>query len=143
LDADAFTTPPHLIVDAQEGPSPDDALVVTPSAALSDSPVRSTAPDAVLTFSEGFRSITGADFTQPIFDGRSDNPADHLINLDADSMERIPDVRVYFWAVGDCLRSFGTETASKHTLEEARLYDDVVVREGREHIRACRDRNIG
>jgi hypothetical protein len=90
-----------------------------------------------------WRSITGADWSQPIFDGRSKNTKDHLIELDDSSMERIPDVRAYFWAVGDGLSWQKSRTACQHTLEEARIYDDKVVREGREHIKKCRDKGVG
>jgi hypothetical protein len=68
---------------------------------------------------------------------------DHLIELDNDSMERIPDVRAYFWEVGDDMRQPGGSEARFHTTEEAKIYDNQVVREGREYIRKCRDENIG
>ena len=51
--------------------------------------------------------ITGADFTLPLFDGLSDDPKDYLIDLDTPSMERCPDVRVYFWMVGDEVQRVG------------------------------------
>jgi hypothetical protein len=110
-----------------------------------ESAAGSSATPEVISYCLRFRSITGADHSQPVFDGRSKNPNDHLINLDDDSMERIPDVRVYFWAVGDALRGTDSEgeVTSKHTLEEAITYDNLVVREGREHVRSCRDQGLG
>jgi hypothetical protein len=47
--------------------------------------------------------VTGADTSQPFFDGSSKEPSDHLIELDDSSMERLPDVRVYFWSIGRTL----------------------------------------
>jgi hypothetical protein len=85
--------------------------------------------------------IIGGDFTLPLFDGRSDNPVDHIIDLDTDSMERCPDVRVYFWMMG--LRvlkgdMWGFEepgTTDRPTDANLRLeYDDKVVKMGREYL---------
>jgi hypothetical protein len=88
------------------------------------------------------RSITGADLSRPIFDGTSAVLSDHLIDLDSDAMETALDVRVYFWMIGERLREFAEDSKS-HTLEEARVYDEAVVKEGREYVKACRERGAG
>jgi hypothetical protein len=87
------------------------------------------------------RSITGADLSIPIFDGKSVNPNDHLIDLDTDSMETALDVRCYFWMLGDLLHDDVNPLA--HTLEEAKVYDNQVVREGRLRLKAARDAGQG
>lgn len=66
-----------------------------------------------------------------------------MIELNDSSMERIPDVRAYFWAVGESLDKQKTRPAHQQTPEEARIYDEKVVREGREHIKKCRDEGLG
>jgi hypothetical protein len=100
-----------------------------------------------ITIEPGFglsRSITGADLTLPIFDGTSTDPSQCLIELDNDCMEKFADVRLYFWCVGSSFETYAQQSAAvKHTLEEARAYDDKVVREGRLHVKACREQGIG
>jgi len=93
----------------------------------------------------------GADLTLPIFDGLSLDPKDHLIDLETDSMERCVDVRVYFWQVGDMLRTMDEDPDSESQLDfespddpESRLeYDSKLVREGREHLRDCMAKGEG
>jgi len=103
--------------------------------------------DEAITIEPGFglsRSITGADLTLPIFDGTSTDPSQCLIELDNDSMEKFADVRLYFWCVGNSFKTYAQRSAAvKHTLEEARAYDDQVVREGRLHVKACREQGTG
>jgi hypothetical protein len=88
------------------------------------------------------QGVTGADPSLPTFDGSSTNPDDHLIQLDDDSMETAPDVRVYFWLVGLCHRGNQREPPPP-TLGERELWDDVLVREGREYLRQARAEGKG
>jgi hypothetical protein len=90
--------------------------------------------------------ITGADLTLPIFDGLSTNPADHLIELETDSMEKYPDVRVYFWLVGDWderarLDQHFPERSQNY--EERLKEDERLVKAGRELLRQSRARGEG
>ena len=85
--------------------------------------------------------ITGGDFTLPLFDGRSDNPVDHTIDLDNDSMERCPDVRIYFWNIGQRVLkrdTWGFEDPGTDRPTDPSLrveYDDKLVKMGREYLR--------
>jgi hypothetical protein len=88
------------------------------------------------------QGITGADFTQPLFDGTSMNPHDHLIDIDTPSMETCPDVRVYFYLIGECFDVLaGIERPEDH---EGRIKHDArVVRAGREYLKYCRSLGAG
>jgi hypothetical protein len=85
--------------------------------------------------------ITGADLTLPIFDGTSANPHDHLIDLDTPSMESCPDVRVYFALVGSVITKDNLSPPKDHA--ERVLSDARLVRQGREYLKAARDRGDG
>lgn len=85
--------------------------------------------------------MTGADLTLPVFDGTSTNPNDHLIDLDTPSMETCPDVRVYFHYVGELTGKDGV-MPSKDPAERI-AYDAKRVRQGREYLKAARDRGEG
>jgi hypothetical protein len=94
--------------------------------------------------------ITGADYTLPIFDGLSTNPADHLIDLDTDSMERYPDVRVYFWTIGEKVLKYDhwgypqPPDRERPTYPEARKkYDDKLVKMGRKYLQESRLKKEG
>ena len=93
--------------------------------------------------------ITGSDFTLPLFDGLSTNPADHLIDLDTDSMERCPDVRAYFWSVGEAVirREEGnvmvSSTPRPTDLDRCLEYDDNLVKVGRRHLCESKIRKEG
>ena len=85
-----------------------------------------------------------------MFDGLSTNPADHLIDLDTDSMERCPDVRVYFWTIGERVLKFekwGYEQPAgfeRPTDPEGREeYDNRLVTMGRKHLQESRIRKEG
>jgi hypothetical protein len=94
--------------------------------------------------------ITGIDPDLPLFDGLSTDPADHLIDLDTDSMERCPDVRVYFWTIGNKV-----QRQKQHDLKEPDIerpvdspkplieYDDKLVKSGREYLRQSREKKQG
>jgi len=114
----------------------DESSIPTPSG-------RILPTQEVITISENgmYRSITGADLSRPTFDGRSTNPAEHLIDLDTDGMETALDVRGYFWFLGDFLHK--DVEPLDHTLEEAIAYDNQVVREGRLRLKAARDNGQG
>ena len=88
------------------------------------------------------QGLTGADFTLPLFDGTSVNPHDHLIDIDTPSMETCPDVRVYFYRIGECFDVIaGIERPEDH---EGRIkYDARVVRAGREYLKHCRTLGVG
>lgn len=85
--------------------------------------------------------ITGADLTLPLFDGRSDNPLDHVIDSNTDSMERCPDVRIYFWNIGQRVLkrdTWGFEDPGMDRPTDPSLrveYDDKLVKLGREYLR--------
>lgn len=90
------------------------------------------------------QGITGADLGLPLFDGTSLDPKDYLINLDSDSMEKYPDVRIYFWRVGlalECGDKVVVEQLSDYQERLAR--DDALVKTGREHLRQSRIRREG
>ena len=83
------------------------------------------------------QGITGSDLSLPYFDGSSQNPDDHFIDLDTDSMEREPDVRVYFWMVG-------SEVLDTSEVPIDRVaHDSLLVRTGREWLRDYRDKGCG
>jgi hypothetical protein len=115
---------------------PDKSAIPTPSGRLS--PMQE-----VITISDNgmYRSITGADYSRPTFDGRITNLAEHLIDLDTDGMETALDVRCYFWFLGDFLHK--DVEPLDHTLEAAIAYDNQVVREGRLRLKAARDNGQG
>jgi hypothetical protein len=101
--------------------------------------------------------VTGCDATAPLFDGSSTNLEDHLIELDNDSMETAPDVRVYFWCIGhdiiheregelplytEELRAYEAElVGSGRTQKE--IEDAKLVRAGRLFIKDSRAKGIG
>jgi hypothetical protein len=83
------------------------------------------------------QGITGSDTSLPYFDGSSKRPDDHFIDLDTDSMEREPDVRVYFWMVG-------SEVLDTFEVPIDRVaHDSLLVRTGREWLRDYRDKGCG
>jgi hypothetical protein len=83
------------------------------------------------------QGITGSDVSLPHFDGSSKNPDDHFIDLDTDSMEREPDVRVYFWMVG-------SEVLDTSEVPIDRVaHDSLLVRTGREWLRDYRSKGYG
>lgn len=92
--------------------------------------------------------ITGADLSLPIFDGRSDNPADHLIDLETDSMEKYLDVRLYFWLVGvadeECNQARPWSTGGMIMSHEELLErDERLVKAGREILKTSKARGEG
>jgi hypothetical protein len=93
--------------------------------------------------------ITGVDPDLPLFDGLSTNPADHLIDLDTDSMERCPDVRVYFWTIGQMVegqRLYDFKEADIERPVDPELlleYDNKLVRSGREYLKESRTKKEG
>ena len=88
------------------------------------------------------QGITGSDATLPIFDGSSMDIQDHLIDIDTDSMETAPDVRVYFWMVGyDSLDPDYPDVPTD--LEERKLFDAKMVRTGREYLKDLKQRGLG
>lgn len=86
------------------------------------------------------QGITGADFSLPILDGLSDNPKDYLIDFEDESSEKIPDIRVYYWTIGDEVLRFGqrNERPPEHDrpTDPAGIisYDDRLVKMGRQHL---------
>jgi hypothetical protein len=70
------------------------------------------------------------------------DPLEHLIDLDTDSMETAPDVRVYFWYVGyETLFEDGCSVPVDS--EERKEFDSRVVRAGREYLKEMRDEGFG
>jgi hypothetical protein len=87
--------------------------------------------------------ITGANFNLPIFDGTSKNPYEYLIDLDTDSMETYPDVRVYFYSIGEGLDE-DLDFGDRPTDPKGRLaWDSRIVRAGREYLKAARQKGHG
>jgi hypothetical protein len=86
------------------------------------------------------QGVTGGDDSLPYFDGTSKDPKDHFIDLDTDSIETAPDVRVYFWLVGHDVQ----DEPEIPTDPEARVaFDAKLVRAGREWLRDYRDLGCG
>lgn len=86
------------------------------------------------------QGVTDADLSLPIFDGTSTHPGDYLIDLDSDSMETAPDVRSYFHWVGQVTQEATTPPVD---LDERKVYDTRLVRQGRKHLQAARARGHG
>jgi hypothetical protein len=85
--------------------------------------------------------VTGVDLTVPVFDGTSPNPHDYLIDLETDSMERYPDVRSYFYWVGDLQQDAIDPPPTD--LEARKLYDDDLVRRGRLYLKSEKAKGHG
>jgi hypothetical protein len=77
-----------------------------------------------------------------LFDGSSTNPKDHLIELEDDSMETEPDVRIYFHLVGRYARGDPDEEPPK-AMVDRREWDAQLVREGREYLKSARAQGHG
>lgn len=86
------------------------------------------------------QGVTGADLSLSILDGTSTHSGDYLIDLDSDSMETAPDVRSYFHWVGQVTQEASTPPVE---LEERKVYDTRLVRQGREYLQAARARGHG
>jgi len=114
----------------------------TPSSKKSDISQTPVQVDVLPEFLEP--GITGADLNLTLFDGTSLNPEDYLIDLDSDSMEKHPDVRIYFWRVGlamERVNEIDVEQPSDYQERLAR--DDALVKAGREHLRQSRIKGDG
>ena len=85
--------------------------------------------------------VTGVDLTVLLFDGTSLNPHDYLIDLETDSMERYPDIRSYFYWVGE-LQQDAIEPPPTD-LEARKLYDDDLVRRGRLYLKSEKAKGHG
>lgn len=154
---DPEVTPPGQIVDSANFTSPNDPLMVTPSPALfgtQPTTQQSKATDSKFG-SKRFRQkptpaaleplifgpgVTGANPSIPIFDGTSLNPKDYLIDLETDSMETYPDIRSYFYWVGDKAQAASVRPVEP---EERKIYDDKLVTLGREYLKEARARGHG
>jgi hypothetical protein len=94
--------------------------------------------------------VTGADTSQPFFDGSSKEPSDHLIELDDSSMERLPDVQVY-WSIGRALLNETDPRAAVSPLrkmapkdfQQRQAWDSELVTAGRKYLQAARARGEG
>jgi hypothetical protein len=84
------------------------------------------------------QGVTGGDHRLPYFDATSKDPKDHFIDLDTDSMETAPDVRVYFWLVAHGIQE---EPEPPTNLEARLVFDAKLVRAEREWLRDLR--NLG
>lgn len=93
--------------------------------------------------------VTGVDFGLPLFDGLSTDPADHIIDLDTDSMERCADVRVHFWNIGQQVQSerawYNDQPGPERPIDPALRveYDDKLVKLGREYLKESMGRKEG
>ena len=158
----AFTTPPHTTAQESDNPTPGDLVIATPGtprveypATESDSDLpqkrpeqrfphpaidrdpTTTDPVSILNPEMVKLGITGADLTLPLFDGTSTDPSDYLINFDDDSMEKHPDVRMYFWSVGQAIEDNYTSMVDDQLMDyqERLRRDDALVKKGREYLR--------
>jgi hypothetical protein len=86
------------------------------------------------------QGITGSDISRPYFDGTSQDPLDHFIDLDTPSMETAPDVRPYFWTVGHEIQGNPDIPVD---LESRIAFDSIMVRAGREWLREYRKQGKG
>jgi hypothetical protein len=93
--------------------------------------------------------VTGVDFSLPLFDGQSTNPADHIIDLDTDSMERHADVRVYFYNVGQNVESIRQWRLGLPNIVRPTDYalcvdhDERMVKLGREYLKEAKRNKQG
>jgi hypothetical protein len=87
------------------------------------------------------QGVTGSDCSLPMFDGTSTNSHDHLIDFDTPSMERYPDVRVYFHSVGEIIGD--PEGIRPIEIEARKVYDDQMVKNGREYLKLAKARGNG
>lgn len=90
-----------------------------------------------------YLGITGKDMSASIYDGSSLFEDDHWIELENDSMEREPDIRAYFWHLGQIAKNHNWKDVPRFSLEQRKLYDDEIVRVGREYLRQARERGEG
>jgi hypothetical protein len=81
--------------------------------------------------------ITGIDPTREIYKGTSLNNADHFIAIQDDSMETAPDVRPYFWKLGQWQKGH-TDIDQPRELKDRVVYDNELVRAGRELLKSAR-----
>jgi hypothetical protein len=86
------------------------------------------------------QGIIGDSHSSPYFDRTSKDPKDHIIDLDTDSMEIAPDVRVYFWLVGHDIKD---EPETPSDFEARVIFDETLVRAGREWLRDFRNQGCG
>jgi hypothetical protein len=70
------------------------------------------------------QGIIGDSHSSPYFDRTSKDPKDHIIDLDTDSMEIAPDVRVYFWLVGHDIKD---EPETPTDFEARVVFDETLV----------------
>jgi len=75
------------------------------------------------------------------FDGTSSDPHDYLIDLESDSMERFPDVRSYFYRVGDLQQDAIDPPPTD--LEARTSYDNDLVRRGRLYLKSEKAKGHG
>lgn len=68
----------------------------------------------------------------PILGGPSTNPKDPFVDVDTDSMETAPDVRVYFWNVGTNILN---DSEIPIDLDGNKAFDTNMYRAGREFLR--------
>jgi hypothetical protein len=148
------TTEPHQTIQPREQDTPADHIIMeAPQSTDSHSPqppwsarnntgVSASQSAYADTLPELLRQgVTGADCALPIFDGTSTNPHDHLIDFDTPSMERCPDVRVYFHSVGEIIGD--PEGIRPTEIGARRVYDDQMVKNGREYLKLAKARGNG
>ena len=147
---DPNTTPPLQTHTSGLEDTPENVLLQTPQTPLDAKPPAKSKSVWGRSRNKGQREpnpkdleagVTGADLTLPIFDGTSINPDDHLIDLDTPSMESCPDVRVYFEYVGVETQKDGVMPPQNPA--ELIAYHATRVRQGREYLKAARDRGDG
>jgi hypothetical protein len=86
--------------------------------------------------------ITGCDTSQDLFDGTSMNNADYFIVIEDASMETAPDVRPYFWQLGQWQKGHSDlDIPADH--EDRIAYGNELVRAGRQLLQSARREGRG
>lgn len=135
--ASAFVTP-ELVHSATEEPSPDDPLIKTPNSSIHER-VADIVPLSPELVQDG---ITGSDKSLKLFDGTSENNADYFIAIEDASMETAPDVRPYFWLLGQWQKGH-TELDIPSDHQKRVVYDNELVRAGRQVLQLARREGRG
>ena len=84
--------------------------------------------------------ITGAALSLSILGGLSTNPKDHFIDVDTDSMETAPDVRVYFWNIGHAMLN---DPEIRIDLDGCKAFDTNMDRAGRKFLLDLKGQGVG
>jgi hypothetical protein len=137
LSPSAYNTPESAHPGSEGDPSPEDALLKTPTSI--DEELSFVVPLSPELVQDG---ITGFDPSQALFDGTSKDNADFYIEIEDASMETAPDVRPYFWKLGQLQRGH-TDLDIPGEHGKRITYDNDLVRTGREFLKSARRKGRG